>query len=392
MNEVILAKYGELILKGSNRGSFEAMLLREVRRRAKPLGTFAVEYRQSTVYVIPEDDDARDHIEDMLDEMKHVFGFAGLCRATVCEKTLDAILDTAKSYLPPFLEDAKTFRCEAKRSDKRFPMKSPELAGEVGGAILELCPQLRVHMDQPDVTVRIEVRDRAAYIHAGQLPGAGGMPYGSSGQGLLLLSGGIDSPVAGFRMMKRGMRLDALHFESFPYTSEAAREKVFTLADILGDWCGRLCVHVIGLTRIQEALRDNCEEDYFTLLLRRSMMRLATRCAAEHRLECIITGESLGQVASQTMKAMAVTEDAAGYPIFRPLIGMDKEEIIRTAREIGTFETSILPYEDCCTVFTPRHPRTQPELEKVLAEEAKIDIAALEEEAWTNRYRVLRGR
>ena len=391
MNEVILAKYGELILKGSNRGSFEAMLLREVRRRAKALGNFSVEYRQSTVYVTPEDDDAQDHIEEMLDEMKHVFGFAGLCRAAVCEKTLDAILDTAKAYLPPFLEDAKTFRCEAKRSDKRFPMKSPELAGEVGGAILDMCPDLRVNLDEPDVTVRIEVRDRAAYIHAGQLPGAGGMPYGSSGQGLLLLSGGIDSPVAGFRMMKRGMRLDALHFESFPYTSEAAREKVFSLADILGDWCGKLCVHVIGLTKIQEALRDNCEEDYFTLLLRRSMMRLATRCAAEHKLECIITGESLGQVASQTMKAMAVTEDAAGYPIFRPLIGMDKEEIIRTAREIGTFETSILPYEDCCTVFTPKHPQTKPTLERVMEEESKLDVEALVAEALEGVERITLG-
>lgn len=392
MNEVILAKYGELILKGSNRSSFEAMLLREVRRRAAAVGAYTVEYRQSTVYVIPQDDNARENLDEVLRELSHVFGFAGLCRAVECEKTIDAILAAAREYLPQHLAGAQTFRCEAKRSDKRFPMKSPELAGEVGGAILEMLPHLRVNLANPDVTVRIEVRDNAAYIHAGQLPGAGGMPYGSSGHGLLLLSGGIDSPVAGYRMMKRGMRLDALHFESFPYTSEAAREKVFSLADILGDWCGRLCVHVIGLTEIQEALRDCCEEDYFTLLLRRSMMRLATRCAAEHHFEAIITGESLGQVASQTMKAMAVTEDAAGYPIFRPLIGMDKEEIIRTAREIGTFDTSILPYEDCCTVFTPRHPRTQPELEKVLAEEARLDLTALEDAAWAGRYRVLRGR
>ncbi|MBE6569367.1 MAG: tRNA 4-thiouridine(8) synthase ThiI [Ruminococcaceae bacterium] len=386
MKEVILCKYGELILKGNNRASFESILLKEVRRRASEVGEYTVWNMQSTVYIEPDNDDAQAMLDEVYDRMKKIFGFVGVCRAAVCEKELDAITETAKAYLPDKLAGYTSFRCEAKRSDKRFPMASPELAGEVGGAILSVMPRLKVDLKNPDITVRVEIRDRGAYIHAGQESGAGGMPYGSAGRGLLLLSGGIDSPVAGFMMMKRGLYQEAIHFESFPYTSEAARDKVLTLASELCAYCGRMRVHVISLTKIQEALRDNCEEDYFTLLLRRFMMRLATRLAEESRLDVLVTGESLGQVASQTLKAMHVTEDAAGVPIFRPCIGMDKEEIIRISRRIGTFETSILPYEDCCTVFTPRHPRTQPELEKVLEQEALVDVAALEEEAWNSRY------
>lgn len=387
MKEVILCKYGEIVLKGNNRSQFEALLLRELKRRAALFGHFDIHYMQSTVYVEPVDDEATLHFDEFYESCKKIFGFVGLCRAVACEKNLDAICQTAKAYLPEKLMGAKTFRCEAKRSDKRFPLGSPELAGEVGGAILEVLPELKVDLKNPDVTVRIEVRDHAAYIHAGQDAGAGGMPVGSAGRGLLLLSGGIDSPVAGWMMMKRGMTIDALHFESFPYTSEAARDKVFTLAEEIAAYGGRLRVHVISLTHIQEVLRDTCEEDYFTLLLRRFMMRLANLCARENGCEVLVTGESLGQVASQTMKAMCVTEDAAELPIFRPCIGMDKEEIIRIARRIGTFDTSILPYEDCCTVFTPRHPRTQPELDKVKAQEALVDVEALVAEAWETRYR-----
>ena len=376
-------------MKGANKASFESKLLKEVRRRASYIGNFTVRYMQSTVYIEPNDDDAESAIGEMYEQVKRVFGFAGICRAAVCEKNIEEICKTAREYIPQKIAGAHTFRAEAKRSDKNFPFSSPEIAAEVGGAVLEAVPSLKVDLKNPDVTVRIEIRDKAAYIHAGQENGAGGIPIGTGGRGLLLLSGGIDSPVAGYMMMKRGLIIDALHFESFPYTSEMARDKVIELARELTEYSGRIRVHVISLTHIQEAIRDGCDEDYFTLLLRRFMMRLATRCAEEISCPVIITGESLGQVASQTLKAMCVTEDACGVPVFRPCIGLDKEEIVRIARSIGTFDTSILPYEDCCTVFTPRHPRTQPELEKLLKEEAKLDIASLEEEAWNSRYSVV---
>lgn len=383
MKEVILCKYGEIILKGANKSQFESLLLREVRRRAAHVGQFEVTYAQSTVCIAPLTD--MEDMEEMFRQAKHVFGFVGITRAAVAEKTVEDICRVAAEYLPPYLAGAKKLRVEAKRSDKRFPLKSPELAGEVGGAILSVMPHLRVDLTHPDVTVRVEVRDQYAYVHAGQEKGAGGIPLGSGGRGLLLLSGGIDSPVAGYMMARRGLALDALYFESIPYTSELAREKVFTLAKIMTEYCGKIRMHVISLTKIQEAIRDNCDEDYFTLLLRRFMMRLSCRMAEQCGAPALITGESLGQVASQTMAAICVTEAASDRPILRPCIGMDKEEIVRTAREIGTFETSILPYEDCCTVFTPRHPKTQPVLEKVLEQEAKLDYETLLEEAWLTR-------
>ena len=383
MKEVILCKYGEIILKGANKSQFESLLLREVRRRAAHVGKFDVSYAQSTVCITPLTD--MEDMEEMFRQAKHVFGFVGITRAAVAEKTVEDICRVAAEYLPPYLAGAKKLRVEAKRSDKKFPLKSPELAGEVGGAILSVMPHLRVDLTHPDVTVRVEVRDQYAYIHAGQEKGAGGIPLGSGGRGLLLLSGGIDSPVAGYMMARRGLALDALYFESIPYTSELAREKVFTLAKLMTEYCGKIRMHVISLTKIQEAIRDNCDEDYFTLLLRRFMMRLSCRMAEQCGAPALITGESLGQVASQTMAAICVTENASDRPILRPCIGIDKEEIVRTAREIGTFETSILPYEDCCTVFTPRHPKTQPVLEKVLEQEAKLDYDALLEEAWLTR-------
>ncbi len=383
MKEVILCKYGEIILKGANKSQFESILLREVRRRAAHVGQFDVSYAQSTVCIAPRTDE--EDMEEMFRQAKHVFGFVGITRAAVAEKTVEDICRVAAEYLPPYLAGARKLRVEAKRSDKKFPLKSPELAGEVGGAILSVMPHLTVDLTHPDVTVRIEVRDQYAYIHAGQEKGAGGIPLGSGGRGLLLLSGGIDSPVAGYMMARRGLALDALYFESIPYTSELAREKVFTLAKLMTEYCGKIRMHVISLTKIQEAIRDNCDEDYFTLLLRRFMVRLSCRMAEQCGAPALVTGESLGQVASQTMAAICVTENASDRPILRPCIGMDKEEIVRTAREIGTFETSILPYEDCCTVFTPRHPKTQPVLEKVLEQEARLDYDALLEEAWLTR-------
>ena len=386
IKEIILCKYGEVILKGANRSAFEAQLLRDVRRRAALSGQFDVRARQSMVYVEPLDEAAEEAVDEVYERLKKVFGFVALCKAAVCEKDMDAILNTARAYLPEKLAGGSTFKCESRRSDKRFPYSSPEISGEVGGAVLDVMPSLTVDVQNPDVVVKTEIREEYAYIHAGQDKGAGGMPLGSAGKGMLLLSGGIDSPVAGFRMMKRGMTVECVHFESFPYTSEAAREKVFELARELTEYCGRIKVHVISLTHIQEEIRDHCEEDYFTLLLRRFMMKLASRSAEENDCPVLVTGESLGQVASQTLKAMVCTEDAADRPVFRPLVGMDKEEIITVAREIGTFDTSILPYDDCCTVFTPRHPRTQPELYKVLNEEKKIDADALIEEAWGTRH------
>lgn len=383
MKEVILCKYGEIILKGANKSQFETILLKDVRRRAARVGNFQITYAQSTVCIEPMSEN--EDMDEMMRQAKHVFGFVGVTRAAVAEKTVEDIMRVAREYLPARLAGYPSFRVEAKRSDKRFPLKSPELSAEVGGVILSEMPRLKVDLTNPAITVRVEVRDKAAYVHAGQERGAGGIPVGCGGRGLLLLSGGIDSPVAGYRMARRGLALDALYFESIPYTSEMAREKVFTLAKTMSEYCGRIRMHVISLTHIQEEMRDKCEEDYFTLLLRRFMMKLACRMADQCGATALVTGESLGQVASQTLAAIRVTEDAADRPILRPLIGMDKEEIVITAREIGTFETSILPYEDCCTVFTPRHPRTQPVLEKVLEQEAKLDVDALIEEAWLTR-------
>ncbi len=379
MKEILLCKYGEIVLKGANRRYFEDMLAKELRFRAATFGNFSVTYAQSTVYIEPKDELC--DLDGMFDAARRLFGVAGVVRAAVAEKNMESILSTAKSYLPPFLAGKKTFKVEAKRSDKAFPLSSPEISREAGGAILSTLPHLRVDVHDPEVTVRVEVRETAAYVHAGQFKGAGGLPVGTNGKGLLLLSGGIDSPVAGWMMAKRGVKLEALYFESMPYTSDRAREKVLELAARVARWSGSMQVNVISLTHIQEELVRHCDEEYFTLLLRRYMMRLANRVAAARDCQALITGESLGQVASQTMQALNVTNSVAAYPVFRPCIGMDKEEIVQIARMIDTFETSILPYEDCCTVFTPKHPKTRPVLEKVEAEEQKLPVDALEEEA-----------
>lgn len=380
MSEVILCKYGELVLKGANRSSFESMLVKELRRRASPYGTFRIYYLQSTIYIEPQDSTC--DMDGMFETARKVFGIVGVTRAAVCDKTMESITETARIYLADKLRGVHTFKVEAKRADKRFPLTSPEISREIGGLVLSLLRGIRVDVHNPEVTVTVEVRDEHAYVRAGQMSGAGGLPPRSAGRGLLLLSGGIDSPVAGCMMAKRGLEIEALHFESFPYTSERAREKVMTLAQQMCEFCGRIHVHVISLTHIQEVLRDTCEEDYFTLLLRMFMMKLAERCAREYGCECLITGESLGQVASQTLSAIGVTDSATAMPVFRPCIGLDKEEIVTEARRYGTFETSILPFEDCCTVFTPRHPKTKPQLAAVLAELAKVDMDALLEEAW----------
>jgi len=379
MKEILLCKYGEIVLKGANRRYFEEMLCKTLRFRAKHFGNFSITRSQSTLVIEPLDEDA--DIDGMFETASKVFGIVGISRCAVCEKEMDAIAETVREYVPQFLIGKKTFKVEAKRSDKRFPLGSIEIAREIGGVVLESVPHLRVDVHNPETVVHVEIREFGAYIHAGQFKGAGGMPVGTNGKALLLLSGGIDSPVAGYMIAKRGVQIEAVHFESFPYTSERAREKVFELAQEVSQYAGSFNVHVVSLTHIQEELVKHCEEDYFTLLLRRYMMAIADRLA--HKLGCggLITGESLGQVASQTMQALGVTDPLATLPVFRPCIGLDKEEIVQIARKIGTFETSIQPFEDCCTVFTPKHPRTRPELAKVLEQERKLDFEALVQEA-----------
>ena len=384
IQEVILCKFGEVVLKGANRQNFESQLIKELRRRASPHGVFKIYFKQSTVYVEPTDEFC--DMDGMYEAAKKVFGIVGVNRAAVCEKNMESIMAKAREYLPEKLAGKRTFKVDAKRSDKRFPLKSPEISREIGGVILSTVRGIKVDVHNPDVVVTVEVRDDYAYIRAGQEPGAGGLPLRSAGRGLLLLSGGIDSPVAGCMMAKRGLEIEALHFESFPYTSERAREKVMQLAQEMCEFCSKIHVHVISLTHIQEELRDKCQEDYFTILLRIFMMRLSERCAREYKCHALITGESLGQVASQTLRAIEVTDSVVRMPVFRPCIGLDKNEIIIQARHYGTFDTSILPYEDCCTVFTPRHPKTQPRIDEVMRELEKIDVEALLDEAYATMY------
>lgn len=386
MKEVILCKYGELVLKGANKSHFEAMLVRRIKQRAARFGEFKVSNRQSTVYVEPLDELC--DMDGMLESMCKMFGFNRVAVAAVCEKNMEKIRECVQEYLPRRMAGVKTFKVEAKRADKTFPLKSPEICAEVGAYILESVRGIKVDVQNPERVVRVEIREAGAYIHFDQLHGAGGMPIGSSGRGLLMLSGGIDSPVAGYMMAKRGMTVDALHFESFPYTSERAKEKVLTLAKEVTEYTDCMYVHIISLTHIQEEIKNKCDEDYFTLLLRRFMYVLAERMAKKCHCEALITGESLGQVASQTLEAIGVTDAMVSIPVFRPCIGLDKEEIVQISRKIGTFETSILPYEDCCTVFTPRHPKTRPNAAYVAAEAAKIDFDALCDEAFETMYTV----
>ena len=375
MKEIILLKAGEIALKGLNRSVFEDRLAKNCKFRLKHLGRFQITRAQSTMYCEPLDEDI--DIDEAVETLQTVFGFSKMSRACVVEKDMDAIKAAAAEYLEPVLRDCRTFKVEAKRSDKAFPLKSPAICAEVGGYLLSRFPHLRVDVHQPDFTVYVEIRDKNAYIHGPQLDGAGGMPVGSSGRAMLLISGGIDSPVAGYMMAKRGLELQAVHFAAPPYTSEYAKQKVITLCREVGRYAGRIKLHVVGFTHVQEQIRDLCPEEYFTIIMRRYMMKIAERIAREEGCGALVTGESVAQVASQTLYALGCTDVAAELPVLRPVIGMDKNEIIAVARRIGTFETSILPYEDCCTVFTPRHPRTRPKLREVLRAEERLDEEAL---------------
>ncbi len=382
MKEVILIKNGEIALKGLNRSTFEEILIKNLKKRLNGSGRFKISRAQSTIYCEPFDESC--DLDEAAEKISKVFGIAAFTRACVAEKDWNDIKSKAVPYLKDVLEDAKTFKVEAKRSDKNFSMKSPEICMEMGGELLEAYPHLSVDVHNPDVTVIIEIRDFGAYIHAKQENGAGGIPVGSGGRAALLTSGGIDSPVAGWMMAKRGLEITAIHFAAPPYTSERAKLKVITLCEKMSEYCGRIKLIVVPFTEIQENIREKCPEEYFTIIMRRYMMKIAEKIAQNEKCKALITGESLGQVASQTLGALACTDVACEMPVLRPLIGMDKEEIIRISRKIDTFETSILPYEDCCTVFTPRHPKTKPRLNDVLHAEEAFDASEMIETCVNN--------
>ncbi len=386
MKEIFLLKLGEIVLKGENKKQFESKLRQNVRRRMKAFGEFDVYIIQSTVYVEPMNESC--DLDGAWEACHYIFGVVSLCRCRPCEKDLNSIFQAAETYLGEELDCAKSFKVESKRSVKGFPLTSIGISQEIGGRLAEAHPHLTVDVRHPEYTVYVEVRDLAAYVHGPAEAGAGGLPTGVGGRAAVLLSGGIDSPVAAYMIAKRGVELECVHFFSYPYTSEQAKEKVLELARLVTRFCGRMTVNIVGFTAIQEAIRDNCPEEYFTLIMRRFMMRISQRIAEKHGCKCLVTGENLGQVASQTMEAMGVTGAVVTLPIFTPLIGMDKEEIVRIARRIGTLETSILPYEDCCTVFTPKHPKTKPHLKEVERVESVLDVEALITDALENTEKV----
>ncbi len=374
MKEIILIKYGEIILKGLNRHIFEDKLVRNIQ---KAVGKSARVYKsRATIYAEPMEGADTDEI---MRAVMRVFGVVYVIRAAVCEKSLAEIGETAISYVP--LSAYKTFKVETKRADKTFPMASPLVSAEIGGKILEAFPHLTVDVKNPDIVVSVEIREGGAYVYGARQKGPGGMPTGTAGKVMLMLSGGIDSPVAGYTLAKRGTTMDAVHFFSPPFTSEKAKEKVIDLAKIIAQYTGGMRVHIVPFTEPQLQMKAKCPPEHLTILMRRMMMRIACKIAENTGAGAVVTGESLGQVASQTLEAIAVTDKCATMPCFRPLIGMDKEDIIAVARKIDSYETSILPYEDCCTIFVPKHPTTKPRLEKILESEALLDTEALIEKA-----------
>lgn len=389
MKEIILCKYGEIALKGLNKSSFESTLVKNVKRRLRRFGKFDYWRSQSTLYISPLEESI--DMDEVLEAVGKIFGIVKMYKALEVEKTMEAILGDTLDYLADALEDAQTFKVEAKRADKKFPHKSPEICAELGHVILEKFPHLSVDVHGPDVTVFVEIREKHAFVNAMKFAGAGGLPIGTSGRGMLLLSGGIDSPVAGYMLAKRGMQIQAIHFEAPPYTSERARLKVEKLAEEISEYCGDIAFHCVPFTDIQVAIRDNCPEELFTIIMRRLMMEIAQRICERENCSCLITGESLGQVASQTMGAIVCTDAACRMPVFRPCIGMDKSEIVEIARKIDTFDTSILPYEDCCTVFTPKHPRTRPVLQDVIDGQNQFDFEPMIAEAVENtKFKLIR--
>ena len=378
MKEIILVKYGEIALKGQNKSSFEDILQKNIKRRLKDMGQFGYFRRQSTIYITPPEDC---DIDEAVKRLTYIYGIGAIQRCAVFPKDFDTAAKQAPDYLRDTLESVRTFKVESKRSDKTFPMTTPDIQRELGAVLLEAFPHLTVDVHEPDITVRLEIRDNGAYLSAERITGAGGMPVGSSGKALLMLSGGIDSPVSGCMMAKRGLIVDCIHYVSPPYTSERARLKVEALCERMTRYCGDIKFYCVPFTEIQEALRDNCPEEYFTVLMRRLMVKIANIICSRDGYGAIITGESVAQVASQTLTALYCTNEAAEFPVFRPVIGMDKKEIVELARKIDTFDISTLPYEDCCTVFSPKHPRTRPKIEDIKAAEQAYDFTAMIQKA-----------
>ena len=369
MDKIILLKYGEIILKGLNRPKFEKILVQNISQYIDKTKV-KVWRAQATIYVEPLSEDV--DMSELAVKLSKVFGVVAVALADVVPKDINAICEKAAEVAAR--TKGNTFKVEAKRADKKFPYKSPEICMQAGGYVLSKNHHLKVDVHNPDYVINVEIRDFAAYVYSEKIQGVGGMPIGTNGKATLLLSGGIDSPVAGYMIAKRGVELNAVHFYSYPYTSERAKEKVLDLAQILADYCGEINVHIVPFTEIQLAINEKCPEEQLTVIMRRIMMQIADNIASDTGSYALITGESIGQVASQTIQALAVTNAVVNMPVFRPLIGMDKDEIIQISRKIGTFETSILPYEDCCTVFTPKHPTTKPNIERIKQSESKLDI------------------
>ncbi len=377
--DIVLLKYGEIALKGLNRPMFEQRLLKNISKVLAPIGKFSIRKSQSMLYVEPLEEDI--DMELAIEKMQQVFGIVNICPAVSCDKDMESIVKTTIACLHEMDTEGKSFKVEAKREDKQFPLNSPQICQQMGGAILKNVKGLKVDVHNPDILVQIEIRKKA-YIFTKKFSGAGGMPVGTNGKAALLLSGGIDSPVAGWMIAKRGVQLDAVHFHSHPYTSDRAKEKVIDLAKILSSYTGKINLHVVPFTEIQLAIIDQCPKTYLTLIMRRVMMQIAERIAKKGHAQALITGESIGQVASQTMESLAVTDNAVSMPVFRPCIGMDKEEIVRISKKIDAYETSILPYEDCCTIFVPKHPTTRPKLDEIIeAEKALTNLEAMIETA-----------
>ena len=371
MKEIILAYQGEMTLKGLNRSKFEARLAKSIRYRLEDLGKFKVTQAQSTVFIEPLEDDL--DMDEAFRRISKIFGIVKMSRAACCSKDFDEICATAEAYLGETLRGIRTFKVEAKRADKTFPMKSPELCRELGAYLLGKHPHLRVNVHEPQLEIMVEIRDKGAYIHGPKVEAAGGLPVGTSGRALNLLSGGIDSPVAGYMIAKRGVKIDAVYFHAPPYTSERAKQKVVDLAKLVARYSGPIRLHVVNFTEIQLAIYEKCPHDELTIIMRRYMMKIAEAFARQDKCLGLITGESIGQVASQTMHSLAVTNEVCTMPVFRPLIGFDKQEIVDISEKIGTYETSVLPYEDCCTIFVAKHPVTKPNLNVIKCSERHLD-------------------
>ena len=387
METVLLIRYAEIHLKGLNRPFFERLLVDRIKRALEPVKA-DVEREQGRVFVYGVPDEA---LDGCIERLCRVFGIHSISPARCVEKDWEQIKAAAIEETRVFAEtaDTPTFKCFARRADKRFPLTSEQICRELGHELLETYPNLSVDVHRPKLSVTVEIRQSNAFVYTKEILGAGGMPVGSNGKAMLLISGGIDSPVAGYMIAKRGVQIDAVHFYSYPYTSERARDKVVELAKLVSRYAGTIHLYLVPFTDIQMTIYDKCPSTETTVLMRRLMMKIAERIAKETGSQALITGESIGQVASQTIESLCVTDDAVTMPVFRPLIGFDKEEIIEKAQKIGTFETSILPYEDCCTVFVPKHPVTKPKVDKLRESEALVDFEPLIEAAIANTERMV---